>query len=119
TYQGAEVPTASLVDPDNRRPVDHERIRRLLARLDAGEEPADLPAAKLQLNAALLRLRRRRAEAFVGPGAGFLPLATTSGAVVAFARAFDGEAQVVTLVTRRYRRLRSEERRVGTEGRWR
>lgn len=108
TYQGTEVTTTSLVDPDNRRPVDHERIRRLLARLDAGEEPADLPAAKLQLSAALLRLRRRRPEVFVGPAAGFLPLATTSGAVVAFARTHDGEAQVVTLVTRRYRRLIEE-----------
>src|SRR5699024_2441738 len=108
TYQGTEVTTTSLVDPDNRRPVDHERIGRLLTRLDAGEEPADLPAAKLQLNAALLRLRRRRAEAFVGPGAGFLPLATTSGAVVAFARACAGEARVGTLAPRRYRRLVEE-----------
>src|SRR5699024_11426955 len=56
----------------------------------------------------LLRLRRRRPEVFVGPAAGFLPLATTSGAVVAFARTHDGEAQVVTLVTRRYRRLIEE-----------
>src|SRR5699024_10936002 len=91
TYQGTEVTTTSLVD-----------------RREAGEEPADLPAAKLQLSAALLRLRRRRPEVFVGPAAGFLPLATTSGAVVAFARTHDGEAQVVTLVTRRYRRLIEE-----------
>src|SRR5699024_10371226 len=103
TYQGTEMTTTSLVDPDNRRPVDHAAIAKMLARLDAGEAPADLPAQKLQLSAALLRLRRRRPEVFVGPGAGFVPLATSSGAVVAFARSHDGEAQVVALVTRRYR----------------
>ncbi len=33
TYQGTELWDFSLVDPDNRRPVDYERRRRLLAEL--------------------------------------------------------------------------------------
>jgi (1->4)-alpha-D-glucan 1-alpha-D-glucosylmutase len=34
-YQGSELWDFSLVDPDNRRPVDYERRRQLLAALDA------------------------------------------------------------------------------------
>src|SRR5688572_16025134 len=34
-YQGSELWDFSLVDPDNRRPVDYDRRRRLLAALDA------------------------------------------------------------------------------------
>jgi (1->4)-alpha-D-glucan 1-alpha-D-glucosylmutase len=35
TYQGSELWDLSLVDPDNRRPVDYDRRRRLLAELRA------------------------------------------------------------------------------------
>jgi (1->4)-alpha-D-glucan 1-alpha-D-glucosylmutase len=35
TYQGTELWDFSLVDPDNRRPVDYERRRRMLAELQA------------------------------------------------------------------------------------
>ena len=35
-YQGCELSGLSLVDPDNRRPVDFARRRALLADLDAG-----------------------------------------------------------------------------------
>lgn len=48
-YQGTELDDLSLVDPDNRRPVDYDARRRLLA----GDAPA-----KLRLIADLLRLRR-------------------------------------------------------------
>src|SRR6185436_17291686 len=34
-YQGCELAGRSLVDPDNRRPVDYARRRELLADLDA------------------------------------------------------------------------------------
>ena len=33
-YQGSELWDLSLVDPDNRRPVDYELRRRLLSELD-------------------------------------------------------------------------------------
>jgi (1->4)-alpha-D-glucan 1-alpha-D-glucosylmutase len=42
-YQGTELPDLSLVDPDNRRPVDYDLRRRVLAdlaRVATGPEPA-------------------------------------------------------------------------------
>jgi (1->4)-alpha-D-glucan 1-alpha-D-glucosylmutase len=64
-YQGDELPAFSLVDPDNRRPVDWALRRRLLDGLLAG---AAVPpeAAKLALIHRLLSLRARRPAAFAG-----------------------------------------------------
>jgi (1->4)-alpha-D-glucan 1-alpha-D-glucosylmutase len=76
TYQGTELWDLSLVDPDNRRPVDWDQRRRLLAELDAaGSAPPleDSGAAKLHLVSRLLRLRRERPELF-GPEASYEPL---------------------------------------------
>jgi (1->4)-alpha-D-glucan 1-alpha-D-glucosylmutase len=76
TYQGTELWDLSLVDPDNRRPVDWEQRRRLLAELDAADGPPaldDAGAAKLHLVSRLLRLRRGSPELF-GPGASYEPL---------------------------------------------
>jgi (1->4)-alpha-D-glucan 1-alpha-D-glucosylmutase len=81
TYQGGELWDLSLVDPDNRRPVDFDRRRRLLAELD-GFDPFDFLARvdeglpKVALVRAALRLRARRPEAF-GPGeaGAYVPLA--------------------------------------------
>ena len=54
-YQGTELFEYSLVDPDNRRPVDFDLRRRLLERLDGGwmpsldaDEPDELAAVKLR-----------------------------------------------------------------------
>jgi (1->4)-alpha-D-glucan 1-alpha-D-glucosylmutase len=57
-YQGDELPFLALVDPDNRRPVDWELRRRLVA---SGEPPA-----KLDLIRRTLALRGRRPDAFAG-----------------------------------------------------
>ncbi|QKW14848.1 malto-oligosyltrehalose synthase [Verrucosispora sp. NA02020] len=66
TYQGTELWDDSLVDPDNRRPVDFAVRRDLLARLDAGWQPAvdETGAAKLLVVSRTLRLRRDRPELF-------------------------------------------------------
>jgi (1->4)-alpha-D-glucan 1-alpha-D-glucosylmutase len=66
-YQGTELPDLSLVDPDNRRPVDYAARRGLLADLDAGGAPTadDLDAAKLRLVSRVLRLRRDARDAFL------------------------------------------------------
>ncbi len=55
----------ALVDPDNRRPVDWDWNRALLARLQGGGTP-DRDTAKLWLTMRLLHLRLRRPEAFLG-----------------------------------------------------
>ncbi|TDB69950.1 malto-oligosyltrehalose synthase [Micromonospora sp. KC723] len=68
TYQGTELWENSLVDPDNRRPVDFAVRRGLLARLDAGWRPevAADGAAKLLVVSRTLRLRRDHPELFTG-----------------------------------------------------
>ncbi|MFC0004076.1 malto-oligosyltrehalose synthase [Micromonospora siamensis] len=65
-YQGTELWENSLVDPDNRRPVDFAVRRELLDRLDAGDRPevAADGAAKLLVVSRTLRLRREHPELF-------------------------------------------------------
>jgi (1->4)-alpha-D-glucan 1-alpha-D-glucosylmutase len=65
-YQGSELWDHSLVDPDNRRPVDFAERRSLLARIDDGWLPPidDSGAAKLLVTSRTLRLRRQRPEIF-------------------------------------------------------
>ncbi len=92
-YQGSELVNLSLVDPDNRRPVDHGAAAALLEEVLAGtpEEAwgqRDRGAAKLLLTARALALRGRRSHAF-GPAASYAPLAASgprAGHVIAFAR---------------------------------
>ena len=96
-YQGCEMTGLALVDPDNRRPVDHGRRRERLTRLDTGRAPKDLDDEKLLVTARTLRLRRAHPEWF-GPGARYEPVMARGPAaehVVGFAR---GEA--VALATR-------------------
>ena len=64
-YQGDELDSFNLVDPDNRRPVDWELRRRLLGGVRAGERPRR-ETAKLHVIARALDLRRRRPDAFAG-----------------------------------------------------
>ncbi|MEE6272147.1 malto-oligosyltrehalose synthase [Georgenia sp. MJ206] len=99
-YQGSEITQTSLVDPDNRRPVDFAELHTRLARLDAGAGPSDLDEAKLALTAAALRLRRRHPEAFVGAEARYSPLPTSTGHALAFARADAGGPRAVVVLTR-------------------
>jgi (1->4)-alpha-D-glucan 1-alpha-D-glucosylmutase len=99
-YQGTEVPFVALVDPDNRRPVDHDAIAARLARLDEGAGTRDLADEKLLVTSRALRLRRDVPEAFVGPGAGITPLPHSSGHVLTYARTADGEPRVAVVATR-------------------
>jgi (1->4)-alpha-D-glucan 1-alpha-D-glucosylmutase len=64
-YQGDELWSLSLVDPDNRRPVDWGERRLALADLQAGAAPTRA-TAKLFLIWKTLELRARRPEAFAG-----------------------------------------------------
>jgi (1->4)-alpha-D-glucan 1-alpha-D-glucosylmutase len=92
-YQGTELWDLSLVDPDNRRPVDYPARRELLARL-AGAGPQEALAAaaeggpKLWLIRQVLAHRGRHPGAY-GPESGYQALAAAgpeADRVVAFAR---------------------------------
>ncbi|HXD24501.1 MAG TPA: malto-oligosyltrehalose synthase [Propionibacteriaceae bacterium] len=66
-YQGTELWDDSLVDPDNRRPVDFARRIRLLEELGDGPPSIDeRGAAKLWITRQALRLRRARPDWFNG-----------------------------------------------------
>ena len=114
-YQGAEVFDFSLVDPDNRRPVDYARRGALLAGLEetAAAPAENLPArvrsffdapydgrAKLWLVWRALQLRSRGPELFLE---GDYHPVTVAGArsrhVVAYARRF-GDAGIVVAAGR-------------------
>jgi (1->4)-alpha-D-glucan 1-alpha-D-glucosylmutase len=116
-YQGSELWNLDLVDPDNRRPVDADLRRRLLAELPAEpvaadaarwraglEDPADPGMAKLAVVHHALRVRRDHRACFAGPDAGYMPVAVVGPAAdhaIAFAR---GD-RVVTVVPRHTVRL--------------
>jgi (1->4)-alpha-D-glucan 1-alpha-D-glucosylmutase len=93
-YQGTELWDDSLVDPDNRRPVDFAARRDLLARLDGGwRPPVDAGgAAKLLVVSRALRLRRERELR------GYRPVAA-GGAAADHAVAFD-RGGVIAVATR-------------------
>jgi (1->4)-alpha-D-glucan 1-alpha-D-glucosylmutase len=95
-YQGCELTGLSLVDPDNRRPVDYQRRRRLMAALLAGREATGLDAEKLLLTSRVLRLRREHPEWFAG---GYTPLAC-EGPAAEHAVVFLRGENAVTVVTR-------------------
>jgi (1->4)-alpha-D-glucan 1-alpha-D-glucosylmutase len=101
-YQGCEMVSLSLVDPDNRRPVDFPDRRRRLAALDESGEPSDLDDEKLHVVATALRLRRNHPDWFAASGT-YAPLPTTTTHALGFVRA----GRVATLVTRRARDLES------------
>ncbi|AXG12975.1 malto-oligosyltrehalose synthase [Intrasporangium calvum] len=105
-YQGTQLVDLSLVDPDNRRPVDQADRARRLSRLDGGGLPTDLSDEKLLVTAAALRLRRERPDTFVGERAGYEPLPSSSEHLVGFRRGDRGGADVCVLVTRLAGRLR-------------
>ncbi|HEY2984515.1 MAG TPA: malto-oligosyltrehalose synthase [Jatrophihabitantaceae bacterium] len=93
-YQGTELWEDSLVDPDNRRPVDFTARATLLDRLTAAPPIDETGAAKLWLVSRALRLRRDRPELFTGY-APIRALGPASDHVVAFDR-----GGAVTVATR-------------------
>ena len=115
-YQGNELWEFSLVDPDNRRPVDYDSRRGLLAAVtDAWAESALLarmladdvtdPRCKLLLHVRTLELRRRDPELF--ERGEYLRLKVTGRRaphLCAFARRLEGRLAVV-LAPRLYLKL--------------
>ena len=109
-YQGTEFLDLSLVDPDNRRPVDYEargelidRLEPLITEPDAGAfkswvETQD-PQAKMYLTTRLLRIRREYPELFAGEYRDLTAEGDGSEHVVAYTRE-GGGAALLTFVTR-------------------
>jgi (1->4)-alpha-D-glucan 1-alpha-D-glucosylmutase len=123
-YQGCELTGLSLVDPDNRRPVDFAKRRSLLAALDSGRvdsgrdggdgradgehlggghldagldlgmESAEI--AKLLVTSSALRLRRDHPDWFASSYTPLIAVGAAAGHVVAFERG----GQAVTVATR-------------------
>jgi (1->4)-alpha-D-glucan 1-alpha-D-glucosylmutase len=95
-YQGTELYDYSLVDPDNRRPVDFDLRRRLLSDFETVDQTAaadgrlnappleEIGAAKMWLTSRVLRERLAQPERF----SSYTPL-TVSGAAAEHAVAFD------------------------------
>jgi (1->4)-alpha-D-glucan 1-alpha-D-glucosylmutase len=79
TYQGSELWDLSLVDPDNRRPVDYKLRRQMLRELDAGMDVEEIVRRmnsglpKLWVIHSALCLRRDHPEWF-GAEAEYTPL---------------------------------------------
>ncbi len=102
-YQGTDLWDLSLVDPDNRRPIDLDLRRRVLAELTGDappppealrgrlDDPVEPGSPKLAVLWAALGVRARLPEAFGASGT-YAPLAATGSAahhVVAFVRSDD------------------------------
>jgi (1->4)-alpha-D-glucan 1-alpha-D-glucosylmutase len=109
-YQGADLWDLSLVDPDNRRPVDFARRRSMLRDLDerAARDPAGLArellarwpdgAIKLYVTACALRTRRRHADLF--RDGDYRPVSVVGehqAHVFAFLRRLAGDAVLVVI----------------------
>lgn len=127
-YQGQELWDFSLVDPDNRRPVDFEHRRRLLD--DVASRAAEATSRrelsshltanprderlKLFVHYVLLQLRKRQPELFLEGD--YVPLTVEGDLaehVVAFARRVrqSPEHSVVIVVPRLIHQVRGPERR--------
>lgn len=83
-YQGCELADGSLVDPDNRRPVDY--VARDHAVGAAGD---DLGLAKLSTIRRVLRLRSERPELFAAPYSAVTAHGPHADRVFAFSRGSD------------------------------
>lgn len=101
-YQGNELWDLSLVDPDNRRPVDYALRKKLLAELGEQPDPAELlehwtdGRIKLFVTREVLRFRRSHSALFA-QGAYHACAATgeLAGSALAFTRAHEGKTLIV------------------------
>jgi (1->4)-alpha-D-glucan 1-alpha-D-glucosylmutase len=118
-YQGNELWSFRLVDPDNRDAVDFERRRAMLAKIleQDGADSTELVerlmnspcdgAIKLFLTQRALRLRRDHRELFAAGS--YVPLladGSRSNHLVAFARQWNGQT-VLALTSRFFLKLRN------------
>ncbi|MGH1505449.1 MAG: malto-oligosyltrehalose synthase [Acidimicrobiales bacterium] len=101
-YQGAERWLRTLVDPDNRAPLDHDALREVVAAIDPDGDPFDAEHPKAAVMARVLHARRAEPAPF-GPGAVYEPLAVSgphADDAIAFTRRDPEGAGVVTVAAR-------------------
>jgi (1->4)-alpha-D-glucan 1-alpha-D-glucosylmutase len=110
-YQGDELWALSLVDPDNRRPVDWAARRVALDALRGGEPPTR-ETAKLHVIWSVLDLRCRRPDTFAGS---YTPIPAGDD-VCAFLR---GDDVLVAVALRERWRAPSWSLPAAAEGSWR
>jgi len=108
-YQGTELWDFSLVDPDNRRPVDFEARRRILREISADERPRAQLAGelyekwedgriKLFLTQAALHARRENPDLFGGGAYEPLqPSGPRAANLVAFSRTSHGQTAIAVV----------------------
>jgi (1->4)-alpha-D-glucan 1-alpha-D-glucosylmutase len=103
-YQGAQGWLRTLVDPDNRGPLDAAGLRAAAGEAGATGPVWDSPAPKAAVIARTLAARRRHLDCF-GAGSGYVP-SSPAGAhrdhVVAFARTDVGGGPAVVAVAARF-----------------
>ncbi|MET0233045.1 MAG: malto-oligosyltrehalose synthase [Kibdelosporangium sp.] len=96
-YQGTELWDYSLVDPDNRRPVDFEQRREMLSAVETGPPPIDESGAvKLHVVSQTLRLRWAHPELFTG----YTPLRATGPAADHLFGFVRGAENLIAVATR-------------------
>jgi (1->4)-alpha-D-glucan 1-alpha-D-glucosylmutase len=111
TYQGNEILDFSLVDPDNRRPVDFAQRRRLLQELNTDASLAgvvfkvdkfckaeELGAVKLHIHQTALKLRKQYEDLFTTGE--YIPLQTSGSKaehLFAFARSYKQHVAVAVV----------------------
>ena len=108
-YQGTELWDLSLVDPDNRRPVDYALRDRMLTHLDAlatqhgaaavaAEVTRDIADGAIKLWTTAQVLRLRRAEHALFRHGSYLPLYVAGNGeqhVIAYARSYEDKTVLV------------------------
>ena len=131
-YQGNELWDLSLVDPDNRRPVDYGHRQQLLESLRGGADPAELVRSwqdgriKLFVTQRLLKLRQARPELFQhGPYAPAIIRGEFGACCITFTREWEGK-RLLVIVPRLTGRIgfpplgeRWRDTRVEAPGAWR
>jgi (1->4)-alpha-D-glucan 1-alpha-D-glucosylmutase len=116
-FQGTELPTLSLVDPDNRRPVDFERAQQLLAEmktsLERNRQETVTAAAmdwksgrvKMLITHSLLAMREQHPELFTsGTYEALRVTGTYADHILAYARTHQ-DSQIIVIAGRWFAKL--------------